>query len=75
VSGIPALSGREVVDVFRRLGWEVSRQRGSHIVMTKEGHIASLSIPDHKEIAKGTLRSLIRAAGLTPEEFDKASKR
>ena len=39
------------------------------MVLVKPGHIASLSVPDHKEIAKGTLRSLIRASGLTVEEF------
>ena len=39
------------------------------MILVKPGHIASLSVPDHKEIAKGTLRSLIRASGLTVEEF------
>jgi hypothetical protein len=39
------------------------------MILVKPGHIASLSIPDHKEIAKGTLRSLLRASGLTVEEF------
>ncbi|MBI3877673.1 MAG: type II toxin-antitoxin system HicA family toxin [Verrucomicrobia bacterium] len=66
---LPVLSGRKVVRAFEKLGWQVARQRGSHIVMVKEGEIASLSIPDHKEIAKGTLRSLIRTAGITVEEF------
>ena len=37
--------------------------------MTKEGEIATLSVPDHREVAKGTLRSLIRSAGLTLDEF------
>ena len=66
---IPLLSGREVVKVFVRLGWEVARQRGSHIILVKEGHIATLSIPDHHEVARGTLRSLISRAALTIEEF------
>ena len=44
---VPLLSGREVVKVFRRLGWDVARQRGSHIILVKEGHIATLSVPDH----------------------------
>lgn len=50
-------------------GWEFARQKGSHMILVKPGHIASLSVPDHKEIAKGTLRSLIRASGFTVEEF------
>jgi predicted RNA binding protein YcfA (HicA-like mRNA interferase family) len=45
------------------------RQRGSHTILVKPGHIATLSVPDHREIAKGTLRSLIRSSGLTVEEF------
>jgi predicted RNA binding protein YcfA (HicA-like mRNA interferase family) len=66
---LPVLSGREVVRVFEELGWQVARQRGSHIIMVKEGEITTLSIPNHKEVAKGTLRSLIRTAGITVEEF------
>jgi predicted RNA binding protein YcfA (HicA-like mRNA interferase family) len=72
VAGLPALSGKEVVRAFENLGWEFSRQSGSHMVLTKDGEIASLSVPNHKEIAKGTLRSLIRAANLTIDEFVKA---
>ncbi len=68
-SPLPVLSGREVVRVFESLGWQVARQSGSHIVMVKEGEMATLSVPDHREVAKGTLRSLIRAAGLTVAEF------
>ena len=68
-SALPALSGREVVRVFESLGWEVVRQTGSHIIMTKDEELVTLSIPDHREVAKGTLRSLIRTAGLTVEEF------
>jgi len=66
---LPVLSGRKAVRVFEKLGWEVARQRGSHIILVKEGEIATLSVPDHKEIAKGTLRSFIRSAGLTVEAF------
>ena len=66
---LPALSGQDVVRVFESFGWSVARQRGSHIIMTKPGEIVTLSIPDHKEVAKGTLRSLIRSANLTVDEF------
>ena len=64
---LPVLSGREAVRAFEKAGWEVSRQRGSHMILTREGHIASLSVPDHKEVARGTLRSLIRNSGMTVE--------
>lgn len=66
---VPVLKPRQVVKAFERLGWEVSRQRGSHIIMTKAGHIATLSVPNHSEVARGTLRSLIAKAGITIEEF------
>jgi predicted RNA binding protein YcfA (HicA-like mRNA interferase family) len=66
---LPVLSGRKAVRAFEKLGWQVARQRGSHIIMVREGQITTLSIPDHKEVAKGTLRSLIRAAGITVDEF------
>lgn len=66
---LPIMSGREVVLVFQSLGWQTVRQNGSHIIMTKKNELASLSVPDHREIAKGTLRSLIRAAGLTVSDF------
>jgi predicted RNA binding protein YcfA (HicA-like mRNA interferase family) len=69
MASLPILSGQEVVRVFESFGWSVARQRGSHIVMTKENEIATLSVPDHKEVARGTLRSLIRSAGLTTDEF------
>ncbi len=66
---LPVLSGEEAVRVFESLGWSVARQRGSHIVMTKPGEMATLSVPNHRTVAKGTLRSLIRSAGLTVSEF------
>ncbi len=69
MAGLPTLSGREVVRAFARDGWQMARQRGSHIILVKEGHMATLSVPDHKEVAKGTLRALIRSSGLSADEF------
>jgi predicted RNA binding protein YcfA (HicA-like mRNA interferase family) len=69
MASVPVVSGGDVVKAFQSFGWNVARQSGSHIIMTKEGEIASLSIPNHKEVAKGTLRSLIRSANLTVDEF------
>jgi len=70
--GIPLLRPREVVKTFENLGWQVARQRSSHIILVKPGHIATLSVPNHPQVARGTLRSLIARAGLVPEEFLKA---
>lgn len=71
---VPILKPREVVRAFRVLGWVIARQKGSHIVMIKQGNIATLSIPNHAEVARGTLRSLISKAGLTVDEFIAALK-
>ena len=66
---LPVISGAEAVRRFKRAGWRVERQRGSHVILLKEGCVASLSVPQHSELAAGTLRALIRAAGMTVEEF------
>jgi predicted RNA binding protein YcfA (HicA-like mRNA interferase family) len=66
---LPVLSGREVLAVFQKAGWEFVRQKGSHMILVKPGEIVTLSVPDHKQIAKGTLRGLVRASGLTVDEF------
>ena len=66
---LPVVSGAQTVRAFERAGWRIDRHRGSHVVMLKAGHIASLSVPQHRELAPGTLRALIRASGMTVEEF------
>ena len=66
---LPIISGRETVRAFEALGWKAVRQKGSHIILIKAGQLTTLSVPDHKEIARGTLRSLIRSAGLNIPEF------
>ena len=72
---VPLLRPQQVVRAFEKLGWEVARHRGSHIILTKAGHIASLSIPNHSQVARGTLRALIDKAALTVQEFIEAVQR
>jgi len=67
---LPRISGWEAVAALERAGFHVRRQRGSHIVLTKPGFPATLSVPDHRELEAGTLRALIRKAGLTVSEFE-----
>jgi predicted RNA binding protein YcfA (HicA-like mRNA interferase family) len=69
VAGLPLISGAQAVKAFERAGWHQDRQRGSHVILIRAGHIASLSVPQHRELAPGTLRALIRAAGMSVEEF------
>ena len=63
------ISGKDAVRVFERAGWKKIGQVGSHLVMVKQGMRANLSIPQHKELAPGTLRALIRNAGLSVDDF------
>ena len=69
MAGLPTLTGRDVVRIFGKDGWQVARQRGSHVILVKEGLMTTLSVPDHREVAKGTLRSLIRSSGLSVDQF------
>jgi len=63
------ISGSEATKAFAKAGWQIVGQVGSHVVMTKSGVRANLSIPQHKELSVGTLRALIRAAAMTVDEF------
>lgn len=63
-------SGAEAVKKFRRAGWIVDRQVGSHVMLVRENYPYTLSIPQHKELGIGLLRSLIREAALTVQEFN-----
>ncbi len=70
MSKLPVVSGREAVKAFGRIGYVYDHQTGSHIILRhKDPPHRRLTVPDHKELAKGTLRSLIREAGLTVEEL------
>ena len=66
---LPVVSGAAVVRALERAGWKQDRQRGSHVVLLKSGRNVSLSVPQHREIAPGTLRAIVRLAGLTVEEL------
>ena len=70
MSTLPHVSGRKVVQALLKFGYEKDRQKGSHIVMRQLSYpYRRIVVPDHKEVAKGTLRAIIRYAGLTVEEF------
>jgi predicted RNA binding protein YcfA (HicA-like mRNA interferase family) len=64
----PLVSGRECVAALGRLGYTVVRQKGSHARLQCVGR-APLTIPMHDELDRGTLRSILRSAGLTVEDF------
>jgi predicted RNA binding protein YcfA (HicA-like mRNA interferase family) len=69
--GVPVVSGAEAIRAFERFGYEVVRQRGSHVRMKCEGR-PPITVPQHGELKRGLLRKLISDAGLTVEEFRNA---
>ncbi len=70
MSRLPAVSGREAVKALGRIGYEVDHQTGSHLILRLSvPPFRRLTVPDHKELAKGTLRAILRDAGLTVDEF------
>ena len=64
---LPKISGDEAIKVFKRLGFYKARQKGSHVVLRKE--YKGCVVPRHKELAIGTLKSAIKQAGITADEF------
>jgi predicted RNA binding protein YcfA (HicA-like mRNA interferase family) len=70
VSSLPRISGREVVAALVKLGYEFDRQRGSHMILRNpRPPYRRIVVPDHREVAKGTLRSILREVGVTVEAF------
>jgi predicted RNA binding protein YcfA (HicA-like mRNA interferase family) len=67
---LPQVSGREIMRALEKLGYEFDVERGSHIILRQSvSPYRRITIPDHKQVAKGTLRSIIREVGLTVDEF------
>jgi predicted RNA binding protein YcfA (HicA-like mRNA interferase family) len=69
MSKLPVCSGADAVRAFRRVGYEVDHQTGSHIILRNLSG-RRLSVPNHRELAKGTLRALIRESGLSKDQFE-----
>ena len=68
MSKLPVCSGLDAVRAFAKLGYLVDHQTGSHIIL-RHLNMRRLSVPNHRELAKGTLRALIREAGITKDQF------
>ncbi len=66
---LPKISGRECVNALQKEGFYIRRQRGSHIIMRCDDLFSQVVVPDHKQLDRGTLRAIIRQAGLSVEEF------
>ncbi len=69
---LPRISGAEAVRAFQRLGFEIARQNGSHIVLRRGA--SGCVVPNHRELKTGTLAGALRQAGVTVDEFRAALK-
>ena len=71
MSRLPRIGSREVAKALRKMGYEFDHQRGSHIVYRQTTPpYRRLTVPKREEVAKGTLRAIIRQAGITVDEFN-----
>ena len=69
MSRLPAVSGRECVRALERAGFYQKRQKGSHLILRRDDPFAQVVVPDHSLLDRGTLRAIIRHAGLSVDEF------
>jgi predicted RNA binding protein YcfA (HicA-like mRNA interferase family) len=67
---LPAVSGMDCIDALKKIGFYVTRQKGSHIYLRRDEPYVQFSVPNHKTVYKGTIKNICRLAGLTIEEFN-----
>jgi predicted RNA binding protein YcfA (HicA-like mRNA interferase family) len=66
---LPVISGQRLIKALERDGWEVARQRGSHVRLKHPDRRVSLTVPLHRELKRGTLSGILGDAGLNPDEL------
>ena len=71
MSKLPVLSGEKCIKVLAKAGFYFKRQEGSHVTLRRDEPFCQLVVPLHKELDRGTLRAIIRQAGLSVSEFTK----
>ncbi len=69
MSSFPQISGQECLKALEKAGFELRRQEGSHMILRRQDPFAQVVVPNHKELDRGTLRAIIRQAGLGVDEF------
>lgn len=69
MSKLPVISGRECIRMLEQVGFYLKRQKGSHVVVRRDTPFTQVTVPDHKVLDRGTLRAIVRQAGLSIEEF------
>jgi predicted RNA binding protein YcfA (HicA-like mRNA interferase family) len=69
MSKLPIISGQDCIKALKKAGFDVLRQRGSHIILRRIEPFAELVVPNHQELDKGTLLAIIRQADLSVDDF------
>lgn len=67
MSGLPIIQGKDVIKALQKIGYEKTRQKGSHIRLQCTGR-KSITVPDHT-IGRGLLRKILRDVSISPEDF------
>jgi predicted RNA binding protein YcfA (HicA-like mRNA interferase family) len=70
MSRLPVISGRDLVKALAQIGFSFDRQKGSHMMLFRAEPPTTISVPDHRELDRGTLRAIIRQAGITPDQLN-----
>jgi len=68
---LPSVSGRECAQALGKVGFYLKRQEGSHMILRRDSPFSQVVVPDHRELDRGTLRAIIRQAGLAVDVFTK----
>ena len=68
---LPVISGRQVIKALTKAGFEVAGRKGSHVKLKRkvDEKVFIIIVPDHAELARGTMKSILRQANVTREEF------
>ena len=69
MSKLPSISGKNCVKALQKLGFYLKRRESSHVILRRDNPFAQVVVPDHQELAKGTLRAILRDVDLSVEEF------
>jgi predicted RNA binding protein YcfA (HicA-like mRNA interferase family) len=71
MSKLPVVSGQDCVKALEKIGFYFKRQEGSHIVLRRDDPFSQVIVPNHRELDRGTLRAIVRQAGMSVDEFSK----
>ena len=71
MSKLPVVSGQDCVKALEKIGFYFKRQERSHIVLRRDDPFSQVIVPNHRELDRGTLRAIIRQAGMSVDEFSK----